>query len=60
MIFLLVALQVQQHDVLFGRVAALQCAFLFASLKKDEGLKRIYYNLCLFLELPMRVSFSAF
>ena len=29
MIFLLVALQVQQHEVLFGRVAALQCAVLF-------------------------------
>jgi len=38
MIFLLVALQVQQQEILFGRVAALQCAFLFASLKKDEGL----------------------
>jgi len=36
MIFLLVALQVQQHEVLFGRVAALQYAVLFASLKKTN------------------------
>ena len=38
-----VALQVQQHEVLFGRVAALQCAVLFALLKrtylKDEFIK---------------------
>ena len=41
--FLGVALQVQQHEVLFGRVAALQCAVLFALLKrtylKDEFIK---------------------
>jgi hypothetical protein len=34
--FLGVALQVQQHEVLFGRVAALQCAVLFASLKRTN------------------------
>ena len=36
----------REHEVLFGRVAALQCAVLFASLKrtylKDEFIK---YNL---------------
>jgi len=34
--FLGVALQVQQHEVLFGRVAALQCAVLFAALKRTN------------------------
>jgi len=32
--FLGVALQVQQHEVRFSRVAALQCAALFAALKR--------------------------
>jgi len=36
MIFLLVALQVQQHEVLFSRVATLQCAVLFAALKRTN------------------------
>jgi hypothetical protein len=31
--FLGVALQVQQHEVCFSRVAALQCAVLFAPLR---------------------------
>jgi len=60
MIFLLVALQVQQHEVLFGRVAALQCSVLFASrvsLREHEvlfaSLKRTNYNFSIFSVLSV-------